>query len=112
MRPPPTIRPTATRTRRTEAKADCGASVTEDGETRTLAFAEHLNRGLAVTDKRACTWQKRSIRCKRGPSPSVCREFPPAMLAVSVRRMYRLRYESLRAGVATLERVGARSGSN
>jgi hypothetical protein len=46
-----------------------------------FSISEHLNRGLAVTDKSESAWQKRAIHCKGRPLKSVCRELPRVALA-------------------------------
>ena len=60
---------------------DCGDAVFPDEGVEDPAISEHLNRGLAVTDKRKSAWQKRAIHCKGGPLKSVCRELPRVVLA-------------------------------
>jgi hypothetical protein len=73
---------------------------------KTVAILEHLNRCLAVTDKRKSAWQKRAIRCKGAPLKSVCRELPRVALAAAAGRMYRLRMNRC---VQALEKFGAHS---
>jgi hypothetical protein len=71
--------------------ADCGGVVFPDESVEDFSISEHLNRCLAVTDKRKSAWQKRAIRCKWGSLKSVCRELPRVALAASVGPVYRLR---------------------
>jgi hypothetical protein len=66
---------------------------------KSFALRKILNRVLEVTDKGKNAWQKRTIRCKEASLKSVCRELSRVALAAKTGPVYRLRKESLRAGV-------------